>query len=256
MYKHIFTPIAHRGGSEVAVENTYEAFADAYELGYRWLETDVQISKDGVLYALHDTNLKRLVGINANVHNLNSEDLDHVLINGKYNIPRLELLIRKFHDVTFNLDAKNINTAKALVTLLNRDKSYKNLCLGSFSHKTISYMRKFLKRDFATTFSQREVFSLLLDIKFNRETRYDASYLQIPKSYFGYKLVSKKLLDFCKKNKIKTHIWTVNESKVMKNLIAMGVDGIMTDNCRMLIEVTKSYRFFDRKIILDPFLID
>ena len=104
MYKHIFTPIAHRGGSEVAVENTYEAFADAYELGYRWLEIDVQISKDGVLYALHDPNLKRLVGINVYVHDLNSQDLDRILINRKYNIPRLELLIRKFHDVTFNLD--------------------------------------------------------------------------------------------------------------------------------------------------------
>ena len=59
MCKQIFTPIAHRGGTEVAFENTYEAFADAYALGYRWLETDVQISKDGVLYAMHDYNLKR-----------------------------------------------------------------------------------------------------------------------------------------------------------------------------------------------------
>ena len=252
MYKHTFTPIAHRGGSEVAFENTYEAFADAYELGYRWLETDVQISKDGVLYAIHDTNLKRLVGINVYVHDLNSQDLDRILINRKYNIPRLEVLIRKFHDVTFNLDAKNIYAAKALVTLLNRDRSYQNLCLGSFSHKIINYMRKFLKRDFPTSFSQWEVFSLLLDFKLNRETRYDASYLQIPKSYFGFELISKKLLDFCKKNEIKIHVWTVNESEVMKDLIGMGVDGIMTDNCRMLLDVTK---FFDKKIILDPFLI-
>ena len=252
MYKHTFTPIAHRGGSEVALENTYEAFADAYELGYRWLETDVQISKDGVLYAIHDTNLKRLVGINVYVHDLNSQDLDRILINRKYNIPRLELLIRKFHDVTFNLDAKNINAAKALVALLNRDRSYQNLCLGSFNHKIINYMRKFLKRDFLTSFSQWEVFSLLLDIKLNRETRYDASYLQIPKSYFGFKLISKRLLDFCKKNEIKIHIWTVNKSEVMKDLIGMGVDGIMTDNCRMLLDVTK---VFDKKIILHPFLI-
>ena len=33
MCKHIFTPIAHRGGTEVAFENTFEAFADAYALG-------------------------------------------------------------------------------------------------------------------------------------------------------------------------------------------------------------------------------
>ena len=101
-----------------------------------------------------------------------------------------------------------------------------------------------------------EVFSLLVDIKLDKEPRYRSNYLQIPKSYFGYKLLSRKLLDFCKKNEIKVHIWTINESNEMRNLIGMGVDGIMTDNCRMLKDVTKSYRFFDRKIILDPFLID
>ena len=123
MCKHNFTPIAHRGGTEAAFENTYEAFADAYELGYRWFETDVQISKDGFLYAIHDSNLKRIAGININVNQLNSEDLDQILITGKHRIPRLDLLLRKFHDVTFNLDAKNINAAKALVKLLNSDKS-------------------------------------------------------------------------------------------------------------------------------------
>ena len=158
MCKHIFTPIAHRGGTEVAFENTFEAFADAYALGYRWLETDVQISKDGVLYAMHDYNLKRVVGININIDQLNSEDLDQILINGKHRIPRIDLLLRKFHDVTFNLDAKNINAAKALVNLLNSNKLFYNLCLGSFSHKTMNYMREFLKRDLPKSFSKWEVF--------------------------------------------------------------------------------------------------
>ncbi len=256
MCKHIFTPIAHRGGTEVAFENTFEAFADAYALGYRWLETDVQISKDGVLYAIHDNNLKRVVGININIDQLNSDDLDQILISGKHRIPRLDLLLRNFCDVTFNLDAKNINAAKALVNLINSDKSFQNLCLGSFSHKTINYIREFLRRDLPTSFSRLEVFWLVLDIKFNKEAKYNASYLQIPKSYLGYKLVSKKLLDYCKKNGIKVHVWTINERNEMKNLIGMGVDGIMTDNCRTLLDVTKEYKVVDKKIVLDPFLIN
>ena len=255
MCKHIFTPIAHRGGTEVAFENTYEAFADAYALGYRWLETDVQISKDGVLYAMHDYNLKRVVGININIDQLNSEDLDQILINGKHRIPRIDLLLQKFHDVTFNLDAKNIKAAKALVNLLNSNKLFYNLCLGSFSHKTMNYMREFLKRDLPMSFSQWEVFSLILNIKFNKDAKYNASYLQIPKSYLGYKLISKKLLDYCKKNGIKVHVWTINERNEMKNLIGIGVDGIMTDNCRTLLDVARKYKFIDKKIVLDPFLI-
>ena len=255
MCKHIFTPIAHRGGTEAACENTYEAFADAYALGYRWFETDVQISKDGFLYSFHDNNLKRIVGINININQLNSEDLDQILISGKHRIPRLDLLLRKFPDVTFNLDAKNIHAAKALVTLLNSDKSFQNVCLGSFSYKTMNYMREFLKRDLPMSFSQWEVFSLILNIKFNKDAKYNASYLQIPKSYLGYKLISKKLLDYCKKNGIKVHVWTINERNEMKNLIGIGVDGIMTDNCRTLLDVARKYKFIDKKIVLDPFLI-
>ena len=256
MCKHIFTPIAHRGGTEAAFENTYEAFSDAYALGYRWFETDVQISKDGFLYAIHDNNLKRIAGININIDKLNSGDLDQILISGKHRIPRLDLLLRQFNDVTFNLDAKNIHAAKALVNLLNNDKSFRNLCLGSFSHKTMNYMREFLKRDLPMSFSQWEVFSLILNIKFNKDAKYNASYLQIPKSYLGYKLISKKLLDYCKKNGIKVHVWTINERNEMKNLIGIGVDGIMTDNCRTLLDVARKYKFIDKKIVLDPFLIN
>ena len=255
MCKHIFTPIAHRGGTEAAFENTHEAFADAYTLGYRWFETDVQISKDGFLYAIHDSNLNRIVGINININQLNSEDLDQILITGKHRIPRLDLLLRKFHDVTFNLDAKNIHAAKALVNLLNSDKYLKNLCVASFSQKNMNYMRKFLKRELPMSFSQWEVFSLILDIKFNKDAKYNASYLQIPKSYLGYKLISKKLLDYCKKNGIKVHVWTINESNEMKTLTGIGVDGIMTDKCRTLLDVVRNYKFFDKKIILNPFLI-
>ena len=255
MCKHIFTPIAHRGGTEAAFENTYEAFADAYALGYRWFETDVQISKDGFLYTIHDYNLKKILGININIDQLNSEDLDQILISGKHRIPRLDLLLRKFPDVTFNLDAKNINAAKALVKLLNVDKSFQNLCLGSFSYKTMNYIRKFLKRDLPMSFSQWEVFSLIFNIKLNKDAKYNASYLQIPKSYLGYKLISKKLLDYCKKNGIKVHVWTINERNEMKNLIGIGVDGIMTDNCRTLLDVARKYKFIDKKIVLDPFLI-
>ena len=105
------------------------------------------------------------------------------------------------------------------------------------------------------SFSQWEVFSLILNIKFNKDAKYNASYLQIPKSYLGYKLISKNLLDYCKKNGIKVHVWTINEGNEMKNLIGMGVDGIMTDNCRALIDVVRRYKFSDKTIVLDSFLI-
>ena len=54
---------AHRGGSIEAPENTLEAFQYALDLGCEYIETDVQLSKDGIPYIFHDDNLKRIPGM-------------------------------------------------------------------------------------------------------------------------------------------------------------------------------------------------
>ncbi|AJE86309.1 MULTISPECIES: glycerophosphodiester phosphodiesterase [Streptomyces] len=51
--------IAHRGASGYAPENTLAAVDKAHELGFTWVENDVQRTKDGELVVLHDTDLKR-----------------------------------------------------------------------------------------------------------------------------------------------------------------------------------------------------
>ncbi|MCX4968672.1 glycerophosphodiester phosphodiesterase family protein [Streptomyces sp. NBC_00654] len=50
---------AHRGASAYAPENTLAAVDAADDLGIDWVENDVQLTKDGELVVIHDTNLKR-----------------------------------------------------------------------------------------------------------------------------------------------------------------------------------------------------
>ena len=55
--------IAHRGASYDAPESTAAAYKLARDLGADYLELDLQRSKDGVLFALHDDNLQRTTDV-------------------------------------------------------------------------------------------------------------------------------------------------------------------------------------------------
>ncbi|MEX5686993.1 MULTISPECIES: glycerophosphodiester phosphodiesterase [Pseudomonas] len=55
--------IAHRGASFDAPESTAPAYKLARDLGADYLELDLQRSKDGVLFALHDDNLQRTTDV-------------------------------------------------------------------------------------------------------------------------------------------------------------------------------------------------
>ena len=55
--------IAHRGASFDAPESTAAAYKLARDLGADYLEMDLQRSKDGVLFALHDNNLQRTTDV-------------------------------------------------------------------------------------------------------------------------------------------------------------------------------------------------
>lgn len=63
--------IAHRGSTFWTPEETEAAYRWAREMGADYLEADIQVSKDGVILALHDDNLKRT----TNIENVYGESL-------------------------------------------------------------------------------------------------------------------------------------------------------------------------------------
>ena len=64
------TITAHRGDSHNAPENTLAAFQSAIDNQTDCIELDVQQTKDHVIVVVHDTNLKRLTGVNQHVSDL------------------------------------------------------------------------------------------------------------------------------------------------------------------------------------------
>jgi glycerophosphoryl diester phosphodiesterase len=55
--------VAHRGASAYAPEHTREAYVEALRQGADILEPDLQVTRDGVLIALHDLTLERTTNV-------------------------------------------------------------------------------------------------------------------------------------------------------------------------------------------------
>ena len=64
--------------------------------------------------------------------------------------------------------------------------------------------------------------------------KFSADFIQVPESKFGIKLVSSRSIKYAHMIGILMHVWTINDEEKMRSLIELGVDGIMTDECRKL----------------------
>ena len=99
-------PFAHRGGASDAPENTMLAFQYAVDLGYRYLETDVHVTADGVLVAFHDDDLQRTCGMPGMISELPWSDVSHGPGRRQGADPLLDDLLGTFPDARVNIDCK------------------------------------------------------------------------------------------------------------------------------------------------------
>src|SRR5215472_10507747 len=137
---------AHRGGAAHAPENSWRAFEHAVSLGYRYLETDLQATADGVLVAFHDKTLTRVCGRDGRVSRLSSAELSAARIDGTEPIPRLEDLLAAWPDVRFNLDVKDVPAIAPLPEVLRRTNAWDRVCVVSFSASRLRATRRALGR--------------------------------------------------------------------------------------------------------------
>jgi glycerophosphoryl diester phosphodiesterase len=238
------TPLAfaHRGGSRTAgnvgIENSLAAFTHAYELGYRYLETDVRQTSDGIVYAVHDAALDRLTGSSDLVASLTAESLELQRLDQREPIARLEAIFDAFPDARINIDVKSDDAVDATCAVVVAHDAVDRTCLASFSH---SRMRKIRRRlpAVATSASTREV----VLVKFvpapllRLFTRPRAVCLQVPPERRGIRVVTPRLLRRAHALGIQVHVWTIDEADQINELLDLGVDGIITDRTDVLKDV-------------------
>ena len=232
--------MAHRGGSLEAPENTIESFKYAIEIGSDIIETDIQLSSDGVPYIFHDDDLKRIPGIEKNFNDLLASEIDELNIFGDFKIPTLEETLKQFPDTKFQIDFKTDEVVDPAIEIINKlPHVKKNLCIASFSSQRLQKIKSKLS-DVTYSMGPHEVLKLLLKSFGIYRGEISGDCLQIPIYRYGIKIVTRRFVDFCKRENIKISVWTINSIEEMDYLIDLDVDGIITDKPKALINLLAS----------------
>ncbi|HVU91220.1 MAG TPA: glycerophosphodiester phosphodiesterase family protein, partial [Jatrophihabitans sp.] len=119
---------AHRGFAPDGAENSLAAFERAVALGYRYLETDVRVTADGVALAFHDASLDRVTDRRGRIADLSWSQVRRARIAGREPIPLLADLLAAWPDVRVNIDVKAPNKIAPTVEAIRRTGSVRRVC--------------------------------------------------------------------------------------------------------------------------------
>jgi len=243
---------AHRGGAGEAPENTLQAFEIAVNLGYSYLETDVHCTGDGVLVAFHDDRLDRVTDRTGRIAQLplaavRAADAGFTFsldgartfpFRGRgIRIPTLEEILERWLDARVNIDPKADMCVEPLVALLNRLGAWQRVCIGSFSDRRLRRIRALASGQACTSMGPHAVALARLAAISGTIRRLDADCLQVPIHHGPVQIVTPRFVAAAHRAHLPVHVWTINDTAAMNDLLDLGVDGIMSDRLELLRDV-------------------
>lgn len=230
---------AHRGGASEAPENTLAAFGHAVSLGYRYIETDVQATRDGIAVIFHDDDLKRLVGRPEAVGDLDWSELRNLRVAGE-EIPRLDDLLTAWPELRINLEPKSDAAVVPIAEAIRRAAALDRVCVGSFQEARVRRLRELLGAELCWSPGPLGVFRVWATGHGLPLGAPDCAALQVPTYFRGIPLVTRKLVRAAHARGLQVHVWTVDKREEMERLLDLGVDGLMTDRPTLLRDVLRT----------------
>jgi glycerophosphoryl diester phosphodiesterase len=231
---------AHRGGAAERSENTWASFSHARSLGYRYMETDVHATTDGVVAVIHDPSLERVADRPGTVADLPWAEVAKARIDGKEPVPRLDELLATWPELRWNIDAKHEAVVGPLIETLRRTNALERVCVTSFSDARISRIRAAGGPALCTSTGPRAIAALRLASVAPLPLRraWDgAGATQVPIHWGRLPVIDRRYVDFAHRHGLAVHAWTIDDEAAMAQLLDTGVDGIMTDRPTRLKEV-------------------
>jgi glycerophosphoryl diester phosphodiesterase len=237
---------AHRGASGAHPENTLPAFRAGLAAGADRLELDVHATLDGEIVVLHDARVDRTTDGQGDVRSLTAREvrgLDagyrFVAADGSYPhrglgicIPTLAELLAAHPDVPLNVEIKQADPpiVERVLAVLDEHGARERTLLAAEHDAIMAHIRT-AAPDVVTSHSAAEVADFVYRLRDGRLQGYRPPGIafQVPPSHGDVVIVSEESVRVAHALGAEVHVWTINDAPRMEALLALGVDGLMTD---------------------------
>ena len=250
--------IAHRGlsfvgsqGQPSVDENTIQAFLNAQQVGAQLIESDLQVTKDGVAVLFHDDDLERVAGVKSKIRDLTLVELQKIVLEHGGRIPTLREALIALPNARFNLDFKVAGVIGPAVRIIQELSAQDRVLVACFSDRRRLRALGLLGTRMATSAGSITVIRLWLAAKFGNTraivrlaSGVDA--LQIPTSSGKINLSTPRFIKAMHAAGLELHYWTINDPEQMLELLKLGADGLVTDRADLAVEVVERFRRFNQ----------
>ncbi|KNC18735.1 glycerophosphodiester phosphodiesterase [Arthrobacter sp. RIT-PI-e] len=230
--------LAHRGFAPDGDENTTAAFDRAADLGFRYLEIDVRASSDGVVMVFHDETLDRVTAATGPVAERTAEELGALSVRGGGGVPTLESVLLRRPGLRLNIDVKSDDCVHPFADLVNRLGVHDRVLVASFSDRRRRDVLRLLEHPTASSAGMvvNALLKLLAPLGLARAVARGAGVqaLQVPETYRGFRVVTRRFLTWCHAAGLQVHVWTVDDPADMDRLLDLGVDGLVSNAADVL----------------------
>jgi glycerophosphoryl diester phosphodiesterase len=246
---------AHQGGALEAPSSTLYALHRALQVGATALELDAHLTRDGRIVLAHDPTVDRLTNGTGEIHSLTLEELRQLdaayrfeleekpgafpfrgrgPADREFRIPTLDEVLEAFPRTFLNFDIKageesSAACALALAQALGKTGRESDFIVASFDDALTEAFSRAAPQ-IGTSIGMggaMAVWQAVQDRGPLPAMRHLA--LQLPAHFQDVEVVTSELVARAHQAQLAVHVWTVNDATEMERLVALGVDGLITD---------------------------
>jgi glycerophosphoryl diester phosphodiesterase len=242
--------------------NTLAAFDHAMELGVDVLEMDIHQTKDGAIVLMHDATVDRTTdgsgaikemtlaeirGLDAGYYWTDDDGATYPYRGQGIQVPTLEEIFQSYPDMRMNIEIKQETPSmvRPFCQLIHTYNMQDQILVATFHKATVEEFRAACP-DVITSMVEPEI-----QLFFGLNAAYLGALFQAPGTAFQVPttsslpvigevdVITERFVRVAHSHNIQVHAWTINDPAEMERLIALGVDGIITDRPDLLLEVVR-----------------